>query len=212
MWKGVFADGHERGGTFGYRNNVFLRTWKNYERRMVVFNEDVIWKLPPSLLPDERPLVLVTHDESTFNANDGKRRVWVNGKQPIRPKGRGKGIMVPSFLTPGSRLRVPDSVPDSELLKKPNWPTKNDTTGTQSPVRDAMLLLEFSKDNHWTGDKTVDHTIQIAIPTFELAFPGCEALFTFDNASNHCAFAADALTAPRMNRNFDGQQPLLRPG
>jgi len=119
--KGVFVDGHERKDVVDYRSNVFLLAWKDYERRMVVFSEDGTWKLPSSLRPGERPVVLVTHDESTFNTNDGKRRIWMkDGKQPIRPKGRGKGIMVSGFLTPGGRLRVPDSIPDSEPLKEPN--------------------------------------------------------------------------------------------
>jgi len=68
-----------------------------------------------------------------------------------------------------------------------------------------MQLLEFGKDNYWTGDKMVDHTLQIAILIFKFAFPDCEALFAFDNASNHCAFASDALLVSRMNRNLDGQ-------
>jgi len=153
-------------------------------------------------------LVLVTHDETTFNANDGKRGVWLkDGKQPIRPKGRGKGTIVSGFSTLGGRLRVPDSVHDNELLEESGWPLKDDGT----PVRDAMQFLEYGKDNYWAGDKMVDHTIQIAIPIFKFAFPDCEALFAFDNASHHCAFAEDALLASRMNRNPGGKQSLLRP-
>jgi hypothetical protein len=56
-------------------------------------------------------LVLVTHDESTFNANDGKRRLWIEkDKQPLRAKSRGKGIMVSGFLTPGVILKIPDHI------------------------------------------------------------------------------------------------------
>lgn len=44
------------------------------------------------------------------------------GQQPIRPKAKGKGIMVSRFLTPGGCLKVPDDVPDSELLQDPMWP------------------------------------------------------------------------------------------
>jgi len=58
----------------------------------------------------------------------------------------------------------------------------------------------------------VDHTLQIAIPIFKFAFPGCEALFAFDNASNRYVFASDALLVSRMNRNPGGQQARLRPG
>ena len=94
--------------------------------------------------------MLVTHDESTFNANDGKRRLWLkNGEQPLRPKGKGKGIMVSGFLTPGGILRVPDHVPDADLLTNPKWP--RDDKG--KPVREAVEYLEYGKDNYWTGEK-----------------------------------------------------------
>jgi hypothetical protein len=38
-----------------------------------------------------------------------------------------------------------------------------------------------------------------AIPIFETCFPGCRALFAFDNSSNHDCYAVDALVASRMN-------------
>ena len=55
-------------------------------------------------------------DESTFNANDGKRQLWMkDGQQPLRPKARGKDLMVLDFLTPGGRLAVPDTITNAEL-------------------------------------------------------------------------------------------------
>jgi hypothetical protein len=129
------------------------------------------------------------------------------GHQPLRPKTKGKGIMVSGFLTPGGRLRVPDTIPDSELLKDPMWVLVDD-----KPIRDAMWLLEYGKDNYWTGDKMIWHTMRIAVPIFRYAFPGCQALFAFDNASNHCAFADDALLASRMNLSPGGKQAKLREG
>ena len=42
-----------------------------------------------------RPIILITHDESTFSSNNSRRQAWVKqGTQIIRPKGRGQGIMV----------------------------------------------------------------------------------------------------------------------
>ncbi len=53
----------------------------------------------------------------TINSNDRKRRIWMKKeKQPLRPKGKGKRIMASEFLTPGGRLKVPNLVPDEELL------------------------------------------------------------------------------------------------
>lgn len=96
--KGVFVDGHERADVVHYRNHIFLPQWEQYKQCLVVFKEDGTWEKPITLLEGEKPLVLITHDESTFNANDGKRRIWMkNGHQPIRPKAHGKGIMVSGF-------------------------------------------------------------------------------------------------------------------
>ena len=206
--KGVYIDGHEREDVVRYRNEVFLPQWRQHQRRFVVFEEDGSWKPPSGLLEGEKPLVFITHDESTFNANDGKRQGWmIQGRQLLKPKGKGKRIMVSGFLTPGGRLRVPDHIPDSELLQDPQW-VKVDG----KPVRDAMWLLEHGKDNYWTGDKMVEHAIRIALPIFRYAFPNCQALFAFDNPSNHCSFSEDALVAKRLNLNPVGQQPIMRDG
>ena len=155
--KGVYVDGHEREDVVLYHNEVFLPRWKLLQRRMVIFQEDdngtVTWSAPPTLLPGEKPLVLVTHDESTFNANDGKRQGWMKkGEQPLRQKGKGRGIMVSGFLTPGGRLRVPDSILNHELERNPMWVKRPDGNG---PMRDSMWLHEYGKDNYWNGEKMV---------------------------------------------------------
>ena len=41
----------------------------------MVFSEDGSWTRPLRLVEKEKLLVLVIHDESIFNANDGKKRV-----------------------------------------------------------------------------------------------------------------------------------------
>ena len=63
--------------------------------------------MPQNLLHGQKPLVLVTHNESIFNANDGKRQLWMkDGKQPL---------MVPRlFLTPGGRLAVPNTIAEAD--------------------------------------------------------------------------------------------------
>ena len=210
----VYVDGHERPDVVEYRQKVFLPRWREFKRRMVVFDEDGHWRAPATLRPGEKLLVLVTHDESTFNANDGKRRLWIAGdKQPLRPKSRGKGIMVSGFLTPGGVLRVPDNIPDSELLANPMWPLHpTSKLRCPKPVREALEYLEYGKSNYWTSEKMVEQTLRAAVPIFRYAFPGCQALWAFDNASNHCCFSTDALVAHKMNRNPGGEQPLMRDG
>jgi hypothetical protein len=161
---GVYVDGHERADVVKYRNEVFLPQWTEYQHRMVVFKEDGTWEEPATLREGEKLLVLVTRDESTFNANDGKQRMWMlNGKQLIQPKIRGKGIMVSGFLTPSRILCIPDHVSDKELDHSGQWP--KDSEGRC--VREAMQLLEYGKDDYWNGDKMVNQTMNIAVPMFQ---------------------------------------------
>jgi hypothetical protein len=206
--KGVYVDGHERQDVVEYRQQIFLPLWNSLKRRFVIFQEDGSWQVPEGLHQGERPLVFVTHDESTFHANDGKRQGWMpKGEQPIRPKHRGKGIMVSGFLTPGGRLRVPEHISNEELLRDPMWVSVDG-----DPVREAMSCFEFGKDKWWTSERMVDHTLRIALPIFRYAFPGCQALFAFDNAANHCSFKHDALVAHKMNLSPGGKQPKMRDG
>jgi hypothetical protein len=199
--KGVFIDGHEREDVVKYRQREFIPAIDQLRDYLVTWNSDGEMNLPSNLPAGEKPHILVTHDESTFNANDGKRKLWTQiGRQPIRPKGKGRGIMVSDFITAGGRLMVP-------------WTISEDQLGELGlPRRYATHYLEYSKDNYWTSDAMVDHAIQVAIPIFEVAFPGCIAVFAFDNASNHACFAPDALRAEKLNKGPGGAQPIMRDG
>jgi len=121
-----------------------------------------------------------------------------DGKQPLRPKARGKGLMVSDFLTPGGRLTVPDAISDTEV------------TAQLLPRRYATEYFIYGKDKYWRGDDMVDHTVNVAIPIFNAAFPGCQALFLFDNASSHSSYADDALRVENMNLKPGGKQGWLR--
>jgi hypothetical protein len=153
--------------------------------------------------------VFITHNEFTFNANDGKHQYWLkNGEQKLRPKGRGNGIMVLGFLTPSGILRVPDHISDEELLNNFSWPRNNEG----KPIPEAIEYLEYGKGNCSTGEKMLKHTKEIVIFIFNYAFPNCQVLFAFDNLSNHSSFAPDALLVSRMNLFPGGKQLKMRDG
>ena len=47
----------------------------------------------------KKKLVTITHDESTFHANDDQRYAWQEaGTNPLLPKSQGGGIMVADFI------------------------------------------------------------------------------------------------------------------
>ena len=97
--KGVYIDGHERSDVVEYR--------KVYVRRLEVLaithappppcNDNL--PVEPFIGPQHKPVILLFHDESTFHSNEDQGWMWgEKGKQPIKPKGQGKGIMVSDFV------------------------------------------------------------------------------------------------------------------
>lgn len=208
LGKGVFVDGHERVDVVDYRQNEFCPRWISLRSEFPPYDpETKALRIP--LAPAIRPVILVTHDESTFSANDGTKYGWTSpGKQPLRPKGRGKGIMVSAFLTPVGLLRLPPELTDDTLLGlHPDWPRLEDG----SLIRESVQYLEYDKDHYWDGDKMVKQTIAV-IRLFKFIYPQCRALSAFDNAASHCAFSPDALVASKMNLRPGGKQPRMKDG
>jgi hypothetical protein len=193
--KGIYIDGHEREDVVAYRK-TFLEQMSEFEHRMPTFSgdnlEEVIW-------PDDniQPLILVTHDECIFSAYDGSQSLWIpDGEQPLQKKDNGRSIHVSDFLTDvGSRLAFPDEVQMPDDFS-----------------REAYIIMHPGKNNDrwWKADDLVNQVVECAIPIFEAHFPGCQALFTFDNASSHAAFSPDVLIAKHMNLSPGGKQPKMR--
>ncbi|CAJ0630219.1 12289_t:CDS:2, partial [Entrophospora sp. SA101] len=71
-------------------------------------------------------------------------------------------------------------------------------------------ILEIGSNIWWTTEKLKDQIINKAIPIFNATHPNCTALFAFDNATSHAAFASNALVASKMNWNDGGSQPTMR--
>ena len=213
--KGVYIDGHERKDVVEYRKwfvkewfdmQPYVREWEEiYDENGVVtgLKKKQKEKEKSGKYGDGKEIVVVTHDESTFSANDGRRSCWMaEGESILRPKGRGKGIMVSEFLTGAGRLNIRGEVSNEELEK-------------EGLTRDATIYFEYGDkaDRWWNGEDMVKQVLEKAIPVFEKEFgKECRACFMFDNSSNHGMFAEDALVASRMNWNSGGKQPVMRDG
>ena len=78
----------------------FLTEFEDYQRQMGQFVGDNMETLiPPEIHDGEAKVVLPTHDESSFEAHDGKRFVWLESeKDLLRLKGSGRTLMVSQFL------------------------------------------------------------------------------------------------------------------
>lgn len=185
--KGVFKDGHEREDVVAYRRDFFLPKFLAFCEQSVQFAEDKSLIIPDGV---EQPLMLITHDESSFNANDAKTQVWkYQGNEPLRKKGRGKSIMVSEFLTPAGRLCC------SEEGKRVY----------------ATKTLETGSGSWWTGEMLLEQ-VKAALEIFKTAHPTLKGVRLFDNATSHCMFAPNALVATKVKLNPGGQQPRMKDG
>lgn len=212
--KAVYKDGHERDYVVAYRQNEFLPALAALDQRLVKWKHgeggEVIMVMPENLPDHIRPAILVTHDESTFDSNDGRSRIWFKeGGAPLRKKSRGKGIMISDFIFPGGRLHAPSSV---SLGALPTLGVKSESGPVCIDPYFATMKLEYGQNKWWESEDLINQVIAIAIPIFEMQFPGCEAVFLFDNATSHAAFADDALRARSMNLRPGGKQPKMRNG
>jgi transposase len=101
---GMYLDGHEREDVVNYCKE-FLQRWAQYEKRTVTYDkEGKVISTPVGFpVPGGRfRSILVTHDESTFYANDRRKTKWTHSADKATPerKGDGPSLMVSDFLTP----------------------------------------------------------------------------------------------------------------
>src|SRR5258706_2042375 len=98
---GMYVDGHEWNNVVEYCT-WFLAEYGRLERRMRRQNSNGDVEKEPELQEGEQVIQEVTHDESTFYANDRQNQGYWHpneAKAPVR-KEEGPSIMVADFLTP----------------------------------------------------------------------------------------------------------------
>ena len=202
--KGAYVDGHEREDVVKSRDE-YLKELKHLQET----------HLPPPPCSDERAatpppdaesrktLVLIYHDESIFNTNEGQVWMWATEDAPIlQPKTKGSGIMVSDFIEQHSGfLRLTDSELDVARERDPEF------------LKSARVLLEYGadKEGYWTSEKFMAN-IESAAQIAEFKYPSDThtIVWLFDHSSCHRAFAPDALNAKAMNVKPGGAQPSMR--
>ena len=102
--KGIYFDGHERDDVNLFRADCVrvLQSLEKYHRPAPLPN-DVDFSAPqpgyhgnPSA---SKHLVLIFHDETTFQSSDDQTKAWGQADQVfLRNKGRGAGIMISDFI------------------------------------------------------------------------------------------------------------------
>jgi len=141
---------------------------------------DVSLKIMPDLPYGAKQHVLVTHDESTFYANDHQRYAWVDGtERSILPKSPGRSIMISEFQCP-CHVTMRAVINGKEMISR------------------VVFYPGAAHQGYWTSEHMLNQ-LRDVIVLFDFLHEGMTAVFLFDQSSNHKAFAGDALVANRMN-------------
>ena len=200
--KGVYFDGHEREDVVQYRS-LFLRKLEILESTHAPPPPCSDMPSPVLDTSGRKKLVLLYHDESTFHSNDGQGWMWAEqGRQPIRPKGQGRGIMVSDFIEEyDGYLRLSDEMFERAQIVHPGL------------KQEARILLKYgaSSEGYWNSEKFMSQ-VENAVKLADYKYPADEhnLVFLFDQSSGHTAYAEDALNVRCMNVNPGGSQPKMR--
>ncbi|KAF8585146.1 hypothetical protein K439DRAFT_1344160, partial [Ramaria rubella] len=188
--KGVYMDGHEREDVVKYQNDIFLPAMAKFEKRMIRFEGLKLKQVEPTLLPGERILIAEFHDESCCQQNEFKTSAWVQkGEQILQKKGQGRLIHISDFIEEVNGRLV----------------SFNNDGMVEKSAR-KVIFPGANGDPYWDCAQLIEQVKSAAIPTFEAAHPGCQALFIFDQSSAHAALPPDALKAFEMNKSNGGKQ------
>ena len=181
--KGVYIDGHEREDVVKHRIE--------YLKVMAELSKS---HKPPPQCSDEEPrvrdeadeekktLVVLFHDESIYNTNEGQMWMWAEEDHPaLLPKTKGSGIMVAEFIDEhnGYLQLTPE-----EQAANPSLP------------KSARAFLEYGaeREGYWTGEKFLTQ-VKNACDIAEVKYPQHQhtLVFVFDQSSCHTKYDDQAL-------------------
>jgi hypothetical protein len=143
------------------------------------YGDDVHETKQPTLTGDQKKIVMVTHDEATFYANESKEKGWfLSGEIQLKAKGPGRSVMVSEFQCPCHGTMRHNGMISRKLFK-----------------------AGAGREGYWSHQEVVRQLKEEAIPIFRALHADCIVVFLFDQSSNHEACSSDALVASRMSRD-----------
>jgi hypothetical protein len=114
------------------------------------------------------------------------------GQTVLQKKSRGRLIHVSDFITSETGRLVQHD-------------------GSGRITHDARkIIYPGSNGDAWWDTKQLLTQVKDAIAIFEHIYPGCQALFIFDQSSAHASLPEDALKAFEMNKSDGGKQRKQR--
>lgn len=176
----LFFDGHEREDVVAYRKEWSKRIMEYLGYSETYDYDDVSVAIPPTLSIGIKQHVFVTHDESTFYANDHQQYAWLEKTESfILPKSQGRSIMISEFHCPCHG-------------------TMRAVINGKSMTSRVVFYPGAASQGYWTSEHMIIQ-LKDVLELFKFLHVGMVGVFLFDQSSNHKAYAKDALVASRMN-------------
>ncbi|KIJ56331.1 hypothetical protein M422DRAFT_239552, partial [Sphaerobolus stellatus SS14] len=193
--KGVYMDGHERKDVINYRQMVYLPKIAEYQNQMAKYKGPELKKIEPNLKDGEKEIIAVFQDESCCHANEFQTTAWMRPgvDQILQRKGRGRLIHISDFILESTGRLV----------------VLNEDGSVKREAR-KIIYPGSGGDPYWDKNQLLAQVKNAAIPVFEEANPGKQALFIFDQSSAHAALPDNALRAFEMNKSNGGAQRTQR--
>lgn len=184
--KHYYTDGHNREDVLAYRT-TFLET---FEKRFTMYEgENMETVVPPTEenLAGDKEVIFITHDETTFYANDCNTSMWMEGaKQKIRPKSVGTSLMVSGFVCPCHGF-IRGQMGDEQVTSY------------------KLFEAGVNRDGWFTNDDLIEQLQSAVIPLAKSLHPNKTLLFAFDNSMSHHKKAPDGLDASILTLSDKGK-------
>ncbi|KAI9329049.1 hypothetical protein BD770DRAFT_454675 [Pilaira anomala] len=146
--------------------------------------------------PDCKQIVFVTQDESTFQASDYQKHAWIHTKENFcLPKSPGRSIMVSEFQCPCHG-------------------TMRATINNKDLISRVLFYPGKGYDGYWTSQHMVNQLDDVLL-LFNHLHENKQAVFLFDQSSNHKAFSDNALVASRFTHKpheIEKNEAIVRKG
>ena len=180
--KGVYIDGHERDDVVKHRGKYLstMAALRESHRPSPPCSDE-----PPQVRDEsdegKKELVVLYHDESIYNSNEGQTWMWGEEERPaLLPKTKGSGLMISDFVDEHDGF-LSLSRQQHQMAKavNPNMPQQ------------ARVVFEYGSERggYWTGDKFMDQ-MKTACDIAEIKYPPSShtVLFILDQSSCHRKF------------------------
>ena len=189
-----YFQGHERADVVIKRKefvDYFLTNKDLYYYPMIDSENNLDWNIPT-----RQPKIALSHDESTFRSGEVSSERWFfPGSEPFFNKGRGRSIMVSSFIAMDSSTDIFTLSPKEwdaacrshpELLETNSFPNYY--------PRSANCWIEPKKDSYFNNMSILTQFERLFILLkFKESFKGHKIEIIVDNARTHSAKIYDVI-------------------